>query len=117
MLGERVAVLRPSYGPPDEMGQPTVTWETEGVAGVLVRPLQGSELADGMRPDGVRARYALSFPRGYAKPLDRCRVALVARGMDPTDAGAAYRVTGPTDRTPQSPLRWDRTVEVGRADG
>lgn len=117
MLGETIAVLRPSYGEPDEMGQPAVTWSVETVEGALVRPLSGSELNDALRPDGVRVRYAVSLPKGYHGTLGRCRVALVARGMDPADAETAYRVTGPTDETPQSPLAWDRTVEVGRADG
>lgn len=117
MLGEPVSVLTRRRTGEDSMGDPVYAWDPERVENVLVRPLQGSELNDALRPDGVRVRYALAFPRSYTGDLSHARVALVARGMDGEDPDAALRVTGNADRTPQSPLAWDRTVEVGRVDG
>lgn len=117
MLGETVAVLtRRSVGT-DEMGDPIYDWDAENVPNVLVRPLQSQELNDALRPDGVRVIYALAFPKTFAGNLNHARVALITRGMDASKPDDALRVTGNTDKTPQSPLLWDRTVEVGRVDG
>lgn len=122
MLGEDVAVLTRSETGTDEMGEPVYSWESETVHNVLVRPLAGSDVNQDARPDGVRVSYSLAFPRSWTagKPagyLRGARVALVARGMDPGDQDAALVVSGWPDRTPQSPLAWDTTAEVGRVDG
>lgn len=117
MLGEVVAVLTRRKAGEDEMGEPVYAWDAETVQDVLVRPLQGKELNEALRPDGIRVRYALAFPKTYTGDLSHARVALVARGMDAGKPEEALRVTGNADKTPQSPLMWDRTVEVGRADG
>lgn len=117
MLGEVVSVLTRRRTGEDEMGEPVYAWDAERVPNVLVRPLAGSELGDALRPDGVRVRYVLAFPKSYAGDLSHARVALVERGMDEGDPEAALRVTGNTDKTPQSPIAWDRSVEVGRVDG
>lgn len=117
MLGELVAVLHRRKVGEDSMGESVYEWDKVDVDNVLVRPLTGSELSDALRPDGVRVRYALAFPKSYEGDLSHARVALVARGMDGDDPDAALRVTGNTDKTPQSPIAWDRNVEVGRVDG
>lgn len=117
MLGEAVSVLTRRRTGEDSMGEPVYEWDAERVPNVLVRPLAGSELGDALRPDGVRVRYVLAFPKSYSGDLSRARVALIERGMDEGDPDAALRVTGNTDKTPQSPIAWDRNVEVGRVDG
>lgn len=122
MLGETVTVLTRTLTGTDAMGEPTYSWGGEEVANVLVRPLSGSDLADADRPDGVRAQYSLAFPRSWAdgKPpgyLAHARVALTDRGMDANDADRALRVSGSPDRTPESPLLWDLSCDVGRVDG
>lgn len=117
MLGETVSVLTRRKAGEDAMGEPVYEWDAESVENVLVRPLMGSELSDALRPDGVRVRYVLAFPKSYEGDLSHARVALVARGMDADDPDEALRVTGNTDKTPQSPVAWDRNVEVGRVDG
>lgn len=120
VLGERVAVLRPVDGEPDAMGVPARTWEAEEVAGCLVRPLDGSEARDSLRPDGRRAAYRVAFPKSWtasAAPLAGCRLALVERGMDPADAGCALRVQGAPDVTRPCPTRWDLACEAVAARG
>ena len=118
-ITETVTVLTPVQGATDRYGDPSITWEPTSVDGVLVRPLQGEELNDALRPDGVRVSYVLSFPKSCGLDLRNARVALTDRGMsgEPKDADKALRVTGTADKTWQSPLEWDRNVEVGRTDG
>ena len=129
MLGETVAVLTRRKTGEDEMGEPLYEWDSERVENVLVRPLSGfvrplsgSDLADSLRPDGIRVSYSLAFPKAWTAGkapgfLTHRRVALVARGMDERDADAALRVSGSPDRTVPCPTAWDTTAEVGRVDG
>ena len=122
MLGETVAVLTRRRTGEDEMGEPEYEWDSERVENVLVRPLSGSDLADSLRPDGIRVSYSLAFPKAWTAGkapgfLAHRRVALVARGMDERDADAALRVSGSPDRTAPCPTAWDTTAEVGRTDG
>lgn len=120
MTGERVAVLRRSEAGRDEMGEPTYSWSHEVVENCLVRPMSGSDASDEIRPDGIRVSYRIALPKSYTAtmaPLAHCRVALVDRGMDPSDAGAALLVTGSPDRTVPCPTAWDVLVDVGRVDG
>ena len=122
MLGETVAVLTRHRTGEDEMGEPVYEWSAERVENVLVRPLSGSDLADPLRPDGIRVSYSLAFPKTWTAGkapgfLAHRRVALVARGMDERDADAALRVSGSPDRTAPCPTAWDTTAEVGRTDG
>jgi hypothetical protein len=122
MLGETVAVLTRRKTGEDEMGEPVYEWSAEQVENVLVRPLSGSDLADPLRPDGIRVSYSLAFPKAWTAGkapgfLAHRRVALVARGMDGNDADAALRVSGSPDRTVPCPTAWDTTAEVGRTDG
>lgn len=122
MLGETVAVLTRRKTGEDDMGEPVYEWDSERVENVLVRPLSGSDLADSLRPDGVRVSYSLAFPKAWTSGkspgfLTHRRVALVARGMDERDADAALRVSGSPDRTTPCPTAWDTIAEVGRVDG
>ena len=122
MLGETIAVLTRRKTGEDEMGEPVYEWDSERVENVLVRPLSGSDLADSLRPDGIRVSYSLAFPKAWTAGkapgfLTHRRVALVARGMDERDADAALRVSGSPDRTTPCPTAWDTTAEVGRVDG
>lgn len=122
MLGETVAVLTRRRTGTDEMGEPVYEWDSEQVDNVLVRPLSGSDLADPLRPDGIRVSYSLAFPKAWTAGkapgfLAHRRIALVARGMDGNDADAALRVSGSPDRTSPCPTAWDTIAEVGRTDG
>lgn len=122
MLGETVAVLTRRRTGEDEMGEPVYEWDSEQVENVLVRPLSGSDLADPLRPDGIRVSYSLAFPKAWTEGkahgfLAHCRIALVARGMDGNDADEALRVSGSPDRTSPCPTAWDTIAEVGRVDG
>lgn len=122
MIGEEVAVLTRTQTGADEMGEPTYEWTSERVDNVLVRPLTGSDLADPLRPDGIRVSYSLAFPKAWTAGrapgfLAHRRVALVARGMGEADPDAALRVSGSPDRTTPCPTAWDTVAEVGRVDG
>ena len=122
MIGETVAVLTRTKTGTDEMGEPVYEWASERVENVLVRPLTGADLVDSLRPDGIRVSYSLAFPKAWTAGkapgfLAHRRVALVARGMDGTDADAALRVSGSPDRTAPCPTAWDTIAEVGRSDG
>ena len=118
MMGETVVVLARSKAGEDPMGEPVYEWSPTTVGGCLVRPLSGSDVGDALRPDGVRVSYTVAFPKAYAGPsLEHARVALVDRGMDPTDAEAAYRVSGAPDVTRPCPTRWNMCAHVGRVDG
>lgn len=120
MMGERVAVLRRSKVDEDSMGEPVYDWAYEVVENCLVRPLSGSDIDEPERPDGVTAEYSVALPKGYTAtmaPLRHARVALVDRGMDAADAGAALRVSGSPDVTRPCPTLWDVVLECGRAYG
>lgn len=120
MRGERVAVLtRRDTGSRDAMGNEVWEWVPQYVDDVLVRPLSGSDIEQATRPDGVRVRYTLAFPKTFdmqAADLSRARVALVARGMGETE-GESMEVIGWPDVTDPCPTRWNRLVSVGRAEG
>lgn len=118
MIGERVAVLHRARVGDDAMGEPVHEWRPTVVDGALVRPLAGGEVADALRPDGVRVLYSIALPKAYdGPPLAHARIALVDRGMDAADADAALRVLGSPDRTVPCPTRWDMVFEAGRIDG
>lgn len=118
MIGERIAVLSRRKAGEDGMGEPVYVWDAHRVDGALVRPLDGEDAADPMRPDGVRALYRVALPKGYSgPPLKGGRVALLERGMDAGDADGALRISGSPDFVRPCPTRWDVSFEVGRADG
>ena len=104
-----VEVVRPVYGEPDRLGEPTVEWATETVSGVLPQP-GGSDDLDASRPDGDRAYMTFHFPKGYAESLRGCRI---------RHLGREYRVLG--DPQPYladaTPGPFDRAVEAVAVDG
>lgn len=112
----------------DPMGEPVYEWKHHDVSGVLVRVGIGSEMERGdsasdLRPDGVRVRFTLAFPKEYdGPPLRHARVTLLdpSYGMDADETEGwrtALVVSG--DPAPQlpCPTRWNMTCEVGRTDG
>lgn len=109
----------------DPMGEPTYEWSPTDVSGVLVRPAAASDMERGdsasdLRPDGVRVRFAIAFPKGYdGPPLRHARVTLLhpRYGMDPDDPASALAVSGDPAPTVPCPTPWDMIAEVGRTDG
>lgn len=115
-LTETVCVFRRTEVGEDSMGEPEYEWASENVSGVLVKPLEGEELNDALRPDGIRVSYRLAFPKAYTKDLTHTRIALVER-QDSTDLEKAFRVSKPADTLKACPTSWNRVVEIGRVDG
>lgn len=112
----------------DPMGEAVFEWRFADVDGVLVRPTTAPEMERGdsasdLRPDGVRVRFALAFPKGYdGPPLRHSRVTLLdpRYGMDLSQTDGwrgALVVSGDPQPTIPCPTRWDTIVEVGRTDG
>lgn len=108
----------------DPMGEPAYAWAHEDVGGVLVRTgTSGGVDDDGLRPDGVRVSFALSFPKGYdVTALSGCRVTLLDQryGMDQSETdgwATALIVSGQPYPQVPCPTSWDNLVEVGRVDG
>lgn len=127
-LTQTVRVWTRSQSGVDPMGEPTYEWCFRDVDGVLVRPGTASDLERGdsasdLRPDGVRVRFTLAFPKGYDGPaLRHARVTLLERryGMDLSEEDGwrtALAVSGDPRPTIPCPTRWDTIVEVGRTDG
>ena len=125
-LTKTVRVWTRSQTGTDPMGEPVYSWSYVDVAGVLVAEGAssddggGGEVAD-LRPDGIRVRYTLAFPKGYDGPsLRGARVTLLdpMYGMDVSADGwrSALAVSG--DPRPQvRPTRWDLRAYVGVTDG
>ncbi len=116
----------------DPLGEPVYSWSFTDVRGVSVRngsDSQGMRLGDtasDLRPDGVRVRYALAFPKGHGLSLRHARVTFLnpvrkdafCDSADWANAEpVALLVSG--DPQPQWPCttRWDTIAEVGRTDG
>lgn len=127
-LTQAVRVWTRAESGTDPMGEPTYAWSFADVDGVLVRPLEGTAMERGdsasdLRPDGVRVRFVLAFPKGYdGPPLRHARVTLLhpRYGMDASETDGwrtALAVSGDPRPTVPCPTRWDTIVEVGRTDG
>lgn len=123
MIGEEIALLRRVEGEADAMGEPTLAWSSERVAGCLVNPgsASGSEAADSLRPDGAKASVTVALPKSYTagKPFgyyDGARVSLVSRGMA-EDAEGALRVIGLPMRTIPCPTAWDVLLTCRMEEG
>lgn len=112
----------------DPMGEPTYGWAYTDVRGVSVRnyntdagAMRQGDTASDLRPDGVRVRFVLAFPKGHGLTLRHARVTFPDRGQTATTweeaEPCALLVSG--DPTPQRPCttRWDTLAEVGRTDG
>ena len=84
--------------------------------------MERGDSASDLRPDGVRVRFVLALPKGYAgPPLRHARVTLLdpRYGMDLSETDGwrtALAVSGDPHPTIPCPTRWDTLVEVGRTD-
>lgn len=109
MRGQTVTVLRPAPGEIGEDGEVSATWQAEQVADVLIAAGATNDAMEANRPDGTVVAYTIAFPKSYAASL---RGALVEFG------GESFAVVGdPRPHPANCPTRWNRTVEVTRADG
>lgn len=109
MRGQVVTVRRPAYGGIGADGEIESTWTEERVADVLIAAGATRDATDGNRPDGTAVAYTLAFPKSYAAGLRGCRIAF---------GGEEFAVVGdPRPHPANCPTRWNRTVEVTRADG
>lgn len=109
MRGQTVTVRRPAPGEIGEDGEVSATWRAEQVADVLIAAGATNDALETSRPDGTVVAYTLAFPKSYAASL---RGALVEIG------GESFAVVGdPRPHPANCPTRWNRTVEVTRADG
>lgn len=117
MLGETVAVLTRIETGKDSMGEPIYEWSSTNVENVLVKPGVGESLSDDLRPDGIRVKYTLAFPKTFTGSLRSARVALTERGMSADDYDSALVVVGDPGITKPCPTQWNRLVEVGVAYG
>lgn len=122
MLGETVTVFMKTYGLIDEFGEPAESFVPVDVAGCLIRPLQGNELKEAYRPDGVCVQFAVALPKTFTAHLEfgaliGARIALSQRGMSKSNADEALLITGVPERTVPCPTCWDTIIECGRAYG
>lgn len=121
MLGEDVTVYRRTQSGADSMGEPLYAWSAETVSNCLVNVTSGSDQADEVRPDGIRAQCTVALPKAYTegKPVgyfDHARVSITGRGMA-DDADAALIVSGSPMRTSPCPTAWDTKLVCGRMEG
>lgn len=107
MRGEAVVVETHRTVGSDAYGSPIAEPSLEEVADVLVSPGALADLGED-RPEGVRIRYTLYFPKGYEGDLEGARVNVRGRWL---------YVIGRPDRYLQAPTRWDMQVDVGDSDG
>lgn len=109
MRGQVVTVRRPAYGGIGADGEIESAWTEERIADVLIAAGATNDAMEANRPDGTVVAYTLAFPRSYKESL---RGALVEFG------GESFAVVGdPRPHPANCPTRWNRTVEVTRADG
>jgi hypothetical protein len=111
MRGEQVVVQRPVQTGVNAANNPLFGWESETVDDVLVAPGPREDIDKTSRPAGVIVRWSLYFPRSYTASLDRCRV--IVRGQDPCPVVGDPQPYGDATK----PTRWNRPVELSRADG
>ena len=124
-LGKKVRVWTRAEAGRDSMGEPVLSWAPFDASNVLVRPLSAGEMSQGdaasdLRPDGVRVRFRLAFPKDYCGPdLKHARVSLTDAPwlMDPEDWDAALTVSGDPQPEDPCPTLWNIICEVGRTDG
>lgn len=115
MRGIEVTVVRYADGGTDRLGNPIEGAPTyEEVDDVLIAPSGAADM-EASRPEGVTVSMTLHFPKTYTGDLRGCDIELPS----PYDVGNPYRVIG--DPHPymdaNTPTRWNRPVEVARADG
>lgn len=117
MLGETVSVLKRIETGTDSMGEPIYQWQTKNVENVLVKPGLGENLTDDLRPDGIRVKYTLAFPKTFTDSLRGARIALIERNMSAEDYESALVVVGDPGITNPCPTSWNRIVEAGTVYG
>ena len=111
MRGERVTVETPIEVGRGPGNSPIYEWVAGAVEDVLVAPGPREDVTDSTRPDGVRVRYTLHFPKPYDTDLTGARISV--RGEEPLAV-----VGSPRPYTlANTPTRWWMPVEVGRVDG
>lgn len=110
--GETVTVIREVDGPLDPFGEPTAsTTVSETVDDVLVSPGGRSDVDGSTRPDGVRIKWQLHFPKPWAGPLRGAKI--VVRDDKPRPV-----VGDPKPYTASNtPTRWWMPVELEDIDG
>ncbi|MBR3318764.1 MAG: hypothetical protein IKG21_13190 [Atopobiaceae bacterium] len=111
----------------DSMGEPVYAWSYQDVRGVSVKTgtrdtgLQSGDAMSDLRPDGIRVKFTLSFPKGHGLTLRHARVTFPDRGQTATTWQDAepYALMVSGDPQPQRPCPtvWDTIAEVGRTDG
>lgn len=109
--GERVVVRRKVLGVPDKFGSPSVSWVEEPVSDVLVAPNGVADVEGSVRPDGVRVKWALHFPKNFVGSLKGCEVKVRSDKPRPV-------VGDPQPYTPENtPGRWNLPVLLEDVDG
>lgn len=115
----------------DPMGEPVFAWSYTDVRGVSVKNGVASSMERGdttsdLRPDGVRVKYTLAFPKGHGLTLRHARVTFLnpLRTGGYSEAttwdearGVALCVSGDPQPQMPCPTVWDTICEVGRTDG
>lgn len=109
--GEQVVVERRQETGRDPGNSPIYEWVPETVDGVLVAPGPLGDVTDSTRPDGVRVRFNLHFPKGYPETLANARVRV--RGGEPLGV-----VGDPRHYTAENtPGQWSMPCELAEVDG
>ena len=109
--GETVYVRSDVESGTDPFGAPVIeAGALDEVSNVVVAPADPSDIADSVRPDGVKVAYTLHFPKDYEGDLRGCRVIV---------RGEPFCVVGDPQRTTDAatPGNYNMAVEVTRADG
>ena len=108
-----VTLLTPVYGDEGPLGNRSITWEPEEVAGVLFAPGDASSMpAD--RPEGAAADATFHFPKAYSALRDR-----PMRGCRIEYGGRTWRVIGDPVPYPAAlvPGPWNFPVEAEATHG
>lgn len=110
MKGETVKVKTFVEVGADPFGKPTVSEKTETVENVLVQPGACADLTESNRPEGVKVKYTLHFPKTYGKKLEGAKIEV---------RGDWYDVIGSPDHytLENTPTAWWMPVEVKAING
>lgn len=111
--GESVWVLAPLLGAEDAFGSPTKTWDDSQaveVENVLLAPASPEDVAGSIRPEGVKVRFRLHFPKTYTQSLRGCRVKVRGQWMQVVGDPQPYQDAN-------TPGAWNRPVDVEEVKG
>ena len=109
--GETVYVRSDVESGTDPFGAPVIeAGALDEVSNVVVAPADPSDIADSVRPDGVKVAYTLHFPKSFTGDL---------RGLMVKVRGEWFRVVGDPQRYTDEnvPGQWNMAVKVARSDG